>query len=141
LSRAIIVLFIVVSCNLLKALGALQRSVCYHLTMRIQHRDPLSQQETDDFIEDIICNNCGRSLKDAPHLRWGLSPSTRLLNFEGLVEVQIVGGYAAQLGDMTRYIFSLCESCLLTMFQGFKHPPQVDDIDFDGTVMNNKNGT
>jgi len=66
-----------------------------------------------EVIDDIICNQCGCTLKN-PH-----SP-----NFEGLVETVVEGGYASKLGDLTRFVFSICEGCLIQMFKSFKHPPK-----------------
>ena len=48
------------------------------------------------------------------------------MNFEGLIEVEVLGGYAAQLGDGWSYQFSICEPCLKVLFKQFKLPPTKD---------------
>jgi hypothetical protein len=51
----------------------------------------------------------------------------------GLIEAEVVGGYhSTELRDLTRYRFSLCEACLVRLFDGFAVPPQVDDLCGDG---------
>lgn len=64
-------------------------------------------------MTDILCNKCGGSCKDDSDM-----------NFEGLLEVTIRGGYASKLGDMVDYTFSLCETCLEKLFGEFKLPPE-----------------
>jgi uncharacterized protein with PQ loop repeat len=78
----------------------------------------ITKEIVEDVVEDIICNKCGCSLKDECNL-----------NFEGLVEADIIGGYCSKLGDMTRIRFSLCENCLIEMFKTFKHDPYVPDYE------------
>jgi hypothetical protein len=69
-------------------------------------------------IDDILCNKCGNSCR-------GVDPS---FDWEGLIEVGIIGGYGStHLGDGNSYEFSLCESCLIALFQTFKHNPKVPD--------------
>jgi hypothetical protein len=63
-------------------------------------------------VDDIICNKCGKSCKDHAGM-----------NFEGLLEVSIQGGYASFLGDDAPHTFSLCERCLDEMFRTFVIPP------------------
>lgn len=74
------------------------------------------REVVETVVEDIICNGCGNSLKDSCDM-----------NFEGLCEAKITGGYASKIGDMTQVSFSLCEDCLLTMFDKFTHPPHYGD--------------
>ena len=81
--------------------------------MRITHK---VMTETD-FIDDILCNKCGRSCinDDAP------SP-------EGLIEVNVRGGYGSKiLGDGDDFTFSICETCLAQLFLEFKIPPSYQD--------------
>ncbi len=74
--------------------------------------------------EDIVCNQCGNSCKDAEGI-----------NYEGLLEVSFCGGYAAKLGDMVQYQFSLCEDCLGKMFDSFAIPPENQELSFDEGVQ------
>ena len=78
--------------------------------MKVSHTEP----RTDDHevIDDILCNQCGESCQDSADM-----------NYEGLIETVVQGGYAAKLGDMDSYVFSICEDCLRKLFEGFKHPP------------------
>lgn len=62
-------------------------------------------------VEDILCNKCGASLKCE-------------LNTNGLVEAEVRGGYdSPHLTDGEIYEFSLCEKCLVELFENFKFPP------------------
>jgi len=66
-----------------------------------------------EVVDDIICNNCGKSLS-------GPEPG----DFYGLVETMVRGGYSSDgLVDGEIYTFSLCETCLKKMFDAFKIPP------------------
>ncbi len=71
----------------------------------------------EEFIDDIICNNCGESCKDDQNM-----------NYEGLIEADVNGGYASLLGDLVHYKFSICEKCLEKMFKGFKIQPDIRRI-------------
>lgn len=68
-----------------------------------------------EVTEDIICNKCGSSLKDDCDM-----------NYEGLIEVSFMGGYASKIGDSLECRFSLCESCLIELFKTFKIEPFTD---------------
>jgi|GEM_PF-2744842 len=73
----------------------------------------LEKVEVDkDVLDDVICNKCGESCKDSSNM-----------NYEGLLEVSVEGGYASKLGDSVRYTFSLCENCLEELFKSFKINP------------------
>lgn len=64
-----------------------------------------------EVVEDIICNKCGKSLKAD-------------MNFPGLVEVSVRGLFdSPRLADETVYTFSMCEDCLMDLFDTFKIPP------------------
>lgn len=70
----------------------------------------LEKIEVDkEVLDDIICNKCGRSCKDSSEM-----------NYEGLLEISVEGGYASILGDTVKYTFSLCEECLKELFESFK---------------------
>lgn len=64
-------------------------------------------------VDDIVCNQCGGTCKDESDM-----------NYEGLLEAVVNGGYAAHLGDRVTYTFSICEFCLEKMFKTFKFPPE-----------------
>ncbi len=72
----------------------------------------VSRQE--EVVEDIICNKCGNSLKSE-------------CGYEGLEGTYIEGGYGSKIGDGVVCNFSLCETCLLWLFQVFKHSPYEED--------------
>jgi hypothetical protein len=73
-----------------------------------------TKTEEIDVVDDIVCNRCGKSCKDKCDM-----------NFEGLLEVTVQGGYASLLGDSHSYVFSICESCLKEMFEKeFKIAPE-----------------
>lgn len=69
----------------------------------------------EEVVDDIICNKCGKSCKGG-------------YNFEGLLEIKIMGGYGSLLGDMETYEFSICETCLQSMFEKFLIPPEHKDF-------------
>src|SRR5690606_34673443 len=76
----------------------------------------ISRQIDYEETVDVICNKCGESCKDECGM-----------NYEGLIEYKIMGGFGSKLGDGSVYQFYLCEDCLKTMFEGFKHNPYVED--------------
>jgi len=78
----------------------------------------IEQTETVTVVEDIICNKCGCSLKDSCNM-----------NYEGLIEVSFCGGYASKIGDCIECKFSLCEICLIELFNTFKIKPYTNQID------------
>ena len=62
-----------------------------------------------EVVSDIICNNCGVSCK------------TKSKNYEGLIEVSVVGGYDSEhIGDYHELTFSICEKCLMEIINSFK---------------------
>lgn len=66
-------------------------------------------------IADVLCNKCGESCK------------SEMGSFYGLIEAVVTGGYeSSHLGDCTVYKFSLCEGCLQSIFDTFKHDPLND---------------
>jgi hypothetical protein len=65
---------------------------------------------TQEEIEDIFCNKCGKSCK-------------KFCDYEGLIEAEFTGGYDSKLGDGNMYRFSLCEDCLAPLFKKFIHSP------------------
>ncbi len=72
--------------------------------------------EYKNVTDDIICNKCGNSCKDSCDM-----------NYEGLIEASVFGGYASKLGDQVNYEFSLCEDCLIELFKTFKHNPRINN--------------
>jgi hypothetical protein len=73
----------------------------------------------EEVVIDILCNNCGQTCDNKP----GLIGKS----FEGLIEAKVRGGYGSLLGDETEYTFSICETCLKKLFQGFAIPPEIKD--------------
>jgi len=84
------------------------------------------REEAKEETVDIICNMCGGSCcnyvneyaeDDKP--------------YSGLVEYTVYGNYWSKpLDDMTEYTFSICESCLLKLFNKFEVPVQITDYSF-----------
>lgn len=67
-------------------------------------------QTTTIETVDILCNKCGKSLKQE-------------YNYCGLIEESLCGNYESPyLNDLDYYSFALCEACLLDLFQSFKIP-------------------
>jgi hypothetical protein len=68
-----------------------------------------------EVIEDIRCNKCGESCG----IGYGI--------FEGLIEIEVSGGYGSNyIGDGNKYVFSLCEKCLVEFAKTFKIDAFVD---------------
>lgn len=72
--------------------------------------------KTIEIVDDVICNKCGVSCRDSCDM-----------NFEGIIELSICGGYASKLGDSVQYTFSVCENCLKNFFSTFTIPPNTKD--------------
>jgi hypothetical protein len=79
--------------------------------------------------ESWVCNACGGCLcpneESAPY---------------GLVEAKVSGGYGSPaLSDCTNYKFSICETCLRKIFDGFTIKPKISEYtlgdDASGDVM------
>lgn len=64
------------------------------------------KKEVEETV-DIFCNNCGNSCKKEH-------------GFYGLIETSFSSGYESIFPDGYIYTFSLCEGCLLKMFNQFK---------------------
>ena len=73
-------------------------------------------EKEQEVIDDVICNKCGNSCRDEHDM-----------NYEGLIEAYVSGGYGSKLGDSVNYKFSLCETCLSEMFKTFKFEPEIYD--------------
>lgn len=70
------------------------------------------ETRTVNVLDSIVCNRCEASLHNG-------------MNFEGLLNAMVEGGYGAKLGDCIRYEFDLCETCLEELFKTFKIPALV----------------
>ena len=83
--------------------------------MKTAHKE-IEEVEVE-VIDDVTCNKCEGSCREVGMEDYG---------FNCLIEHKITGGYgSAHLGDMTSYTFSLCEKCLVEMFDTFKIPVEV----------------
>jgi len=81
--------------------------------MKITHKVPAEK----DFIDDIVCNKCGKSCFNNK----SYSP-------EGLIEVRVRGGYGSEiLGDGDDFTFSICERCLAPIILDFEIKPVYGD--------------
>lgn len=75
-------------------------------------------QQTVEVTKDIICNKCGNSCRtstggdDAP---WHA--------YDGLIEAEVHGSYfSTKIGDTSKHVFSLCETCFMELQSSFKIP-------------------
>jgi len=75
------------------------------------------------FVQDpstFLCNRCGSPLCPAGTMNADIP--------HGLVQAEVWGGYnSTALTDLVGYEFSLCESCLVILFEGFEIPPACRD--------------
>lgn len=73
------------------------------------------------YIEDVLCNKCGDSLK----VLWDKNNKEEF-EFYGLMTT-VSGGYnSTHLQDAVTYNFDLCEKCLVEYFKTFKIQPDSD---------------
>lgn len=80
-------------------------------------------QQTVTVVKDIICNKCGESCRTD-----GGGDDTSHPEFDGLIEAQVHGGYFSEkIGDCSRHIFSLCETCFMDLQSTFKIPSYQGD--------------
>lgn len=105
--------------------GRLVHRVCHEKTLDLVAKADKAAQETaerrkaalNNISRPVLCNQCGGSCEKG---REGLSVS----NY-GLIRAEVNGGYeSTSLTDGTRYTFSICEGCLLTLFGTFKIPAE-----------------
>lgn len=78
-------------------------------------------KRTERVLVYVSCNCCGAEIKP-----------TEAGNYEGLLGVDLIGGYGSKMGDMVRATFDICEDCLIAWFESFKHSPYVEEVDHDG---------
>jgi hypothetical protein len=83
--------------------------------MRITRKVKLEIEE--EVVDDILCNKCGETCFDKYER-----------NFEGLIEAHLCGGYGSKIGDSLEVEFSLCETCLLELFDRCVIKPKFIDI-------------
>jgi hypothetical protein len=70
--------------------------------------------------KEKFCNKCGQSCS---------IPLDDRYNDYGLIDARVTGGYESSvLDDCTSYMFSLCENCLVDLFDSFVTPPVVHDL-------------
>jgi|SRR5208282_6875497 len=88
--------------------------------------------------KELLCNLCGGEMCYTFHNPY--FPEAKYESVEqtpcGLYNAQVMGGYytPGHLLDMNRYTFSLCEKCLRELFVQCKIKPEVDRMDFQGSI-------
>ena len=82
-----------------------------------------------DAIFDIVCNKCGKSMALDGEQRGGMIPDAHSRQeYLGLLNASVDGCYASDdLIDSHRYRFSMCEKCLVSLFQSFALPPTITE--------------
>lgn len=79
-------------------------------------------------VKPTVCNKCGGTLVSPNHPESQIDPDNPPLY--GLVGAKVRGHYSSYgLTDLTEYSFSICEGCLKTLFESFKHPPDTRDYE------------
>jgi hypothetical protein len=79
-------------------------------------------ESTLTVTDDYICNRCGRSCK---------ATSGNIF----VVKATGCGGFDSEVfADMHRYSFDFCETCVVDMSRGWKHPPDVVYSGLDGQM-------
>jgi hypothetical protein len=70
--------------------------------------------------DEKLCNKCGKSCS--------IDMFNKTYDY-GLIDARVFGSYHSPvLDDCTSYQFSLCESCLVDLFDSFIIPPTVYDV-------------
>jgi len=91
--------------------------------------------KTEEKTVDLICNQCGKSLKQF------FGKGEEDFNYCGLEEVFMWCG-SGSCNDGLRYTFSMCEECVGKLFSTFTHPPEtenyLDDFFFEVPFEFNK---
>lgn len=86
-----------------------------------------------EYVIDVVCNKCGDScvpkfiVKHNEKLTEAQKISSQLnrgfVDAHGLIEQIVRGSFNSEhLDDMTTYTFSMCEKCLVDLFETFKIP-------------------
>ena len=79
----------------------------------------------EEVIDEVCCNKCGESC--TIHI-CNDSNGNSIKDHFGLIDCTVSGGYdSPHLTDLTYYNFSLCEKCLVELFETFKIPVTVTD--------------
>jgi len=74
--------------------------------------------------DNKVCNKCGKSYV----LKMDFGKGEKEYSY-GLIDARVFGSYHSPiLDDCTSYQFSLCESCLVDLFDSFINPPIVYDV-------------
>jgi hypothetical protein len=77
-----------------------------------------------DRTTELHCNKCGENMK---RFSTDADGETFCVGYYGLVDAELSGGfYSDPLSDCTTYRFSLCEKCVMELFETFKVPPHVE---------------
>lgn len=102
--------------------GSVQTSLAYKYEIMNQEREK-RESEKDAGVAEIRCNKCGTDLRSLDTTEDG---RTICNGYFGLVDATVSGGYFSEhLSDCTNYRFSLCEKCLVALFDTFKTLPDV----------------
>lgn len=87
-------------------------------------RNEQRKEEVATRIAECRCNKCGVDM-----MKWDkdIGEKPFALGYYGLVDATVSGGYSSDaLSDCTIYTFSLCEKCLMELFEQFKEPPKIE---------------
>lgn len=77
-----------------------------------------------EIVKDVFCNKCGESCIPSLLRSDNIFPK----DFYGLIETTVSGGYYSDaLSDCCNYTFSLCEGCLIELFDSFKLPVEAKE--------------
>lgn len=87
--------------------------------MKTSHKE--SRATEVEIVDDETCHKCGKSCKLADE-RFGDKPI-----LGGLIGAFVHGSYFSDHGlfDCNEYRFSICELCLVEMFDTFAIPPEI----------------
>jgi len=80
--------------------------------------------EEIEVVDEIRCNNCSELCSTSQQEEMYKNDWTWKRSWYGLIETSFTTGYFSDLPDDMTYTFSLCESCLKSLMNGFKLPAQ-----------------
>lgn len=95
--------------------------------IKIKKDDCVHCNRGDEYVEDIICNKCGKTCKV------DITADHKHFNYEGL-RARLSGGYGSRWDEQT-ILFDLCEPCTIELTKSFSIPVQIEDVGMFDDVM------
>lgn len=86
-----------------------------------------ARKETKQILVDVKCNKCGKKMANT-YKDTTTGGGERVSSVIGLV-AEVDGSYlSTHLVDCTKYLFDMCEECLVELFDSFVIPVKKREI-------------